>query len=90
MIEELQWERKSSGKYIAFEPSVALSYIIRIEGMGVWRARMDNALIGDARGFVSFEAARSYVEWGGTPSRMGYDPETGELLNDNSGVGNGN
>ena len=81
MIEQLQWQQKSRGKYIAFEPSAHIGYMIRMEDKGVWRARMDNVLIGeDNKGFLSFEEARRYVEWGGIPNRMGCDPETGELL----------
>ena len=76
MTRELEWMRASSRHWLATDGP--LLYDARMV-KGVWRVRMKGVPVGPKEGFTSFEAARDYVDWGGTPSRMGHDRETGEV-----------
>jgi hypothetical protein len=51
--------------------------VFRGEG-GHWRVQMNGATIGEK--YKTPKAAMEYADWGGTPNRMGYDRETGELF----------
>jgi hypothetical protein len=75
---ELEWTRASKRSWWAHEPDGSFLYDVRMGKGDRWRVRMKGAPIGPKEGFASFEAARDYIDWGGTPNRMGYDRETGE------------
>ena len=75
MIEPLRWHKTSKGSWSAYDGP--LTYLARPR-MGKWRIQLNSASIGTE--FDSLQAAQHYVDWGGTPSRMGYDPETGEVV----------
>ena len=73
-IEPLRWHKTSKGSWSAYDGP--LTYLARPR-MGKWRIQLNGASLGTE--FDSLEAAQRYVDWGGTPSRMAYDPETGEV-----------
>lgn len=77
MIEELRWARKSERYWWVVDGP--LDYVARMGKDGVWRVKMKGESIGLRGGFASFAVVKDYVDWGGTPNRMGYDRETGEL-----------
>jgi hypothetical protein len=72
----LEWTQIEGWKYHACDGDGLILYRI-IRSQGLWRARMNNELIGGQ--FMSLAQAIYYVEWGGSPNRMGYDPLTGEV-----------
>ena len=80
MVEPLEWQQ--IGRYAWLAVDGRLRYRAKMGEGFRWRGRLDNELLGDAKGFASFEDAKAYVEWGGVPNRMGYDRETGEVYDD--------
>lgn len=77
MMKELKWRRASDSLWWAMDGTVR--YIAR-NIRGTWRVTMNGAPIGSKEDFVNLAMAKDYVDWGGTPNRMGCDRETGELF----------
>lgn len=75
MADQLEWERRSEKRFEAADGWIR--YSIKQSFDGRWSVSMNGASIGRG-GFESARAAMEYVDWGGTPNRMGFDRETGE------------
>jgi hypothetical protein len=76
-MKNLEWTRRNEYYWRAKDETI--NYIARRDGEGIWRVTMNGVPIGTRDGFSSFTSAKNYVDWGGYPNRMGYDPETGEI-----------
>jgi hypothetical protein len=79
VTEKLEWTRVTDREWWAHVADGELRYVIR-NIKGTWRVKMDGAPVGPKEGFVNFASAKEYVDWGGTPNRMGHDRETGEVM----------
>ena len=73
----LEWRQVGKHKWCATDGG--LRYYVHLSEGFRWRVRLNNELLGDAKGFTTFEEAAEWIEWGGTPNRQGYNRETGEI-----------